>query len=123
MNERMVDPNALRFSQRTAGGNGRVAILRESMSAQGWNGPPLDVVETAFGLVTIDNTRAAVAQELGLLEIPISVHALSEALPDTMRERFPGASTWGDALAHRTGRQAPPLPVEGTTVRPRMPSP
>jgi filamentous hemagglutinin len=122
MNERLVDPNTLRFSQRTAGGNGRAAMLRESMGAQGWNGPPIDVVETAAGLVTIDNTRVAVVQELGIAEIPVAVHAPDETLPESLRGRFPDAETWGDALAYRTGRQTPPLPVGGTLTRPRMPA-
>ena len=93
MSKRLIDPHTLRFSQRTAGGNGRAITLRESMKAGGWNGPPIDVVETGGGLVTIDNTRVAVAQELGLKEIPASVHALNETLPDLMRTRFRGSRT------------------------------
>ncbi len=122
MDERLVDPSTLRFSQRTAGGNGRAATLRESMGAQGWNGPPIDVVNTAAGLVTIDNTRVAVAQELGLRDIPVRVHALDKPLPESLQQRFPQSRTWGDALAYRTGHQAPPLPVDGTLDRPRMPA-
>lgn len=121
MSERLVDPHTLRFSQRTAGGNGRAAILRESMGALGWNGPPVDVVEIAAGLVTIDNMRVAVARELGLREIPIRVHAPDESLTESLQQRFPGSETWGDALAYRTGRQIPPLPIDGTPDRPRMP--
>lgn len=121
MSKRLVDPGTLRFSQCTAGGNGRAITLRESMRAHGWDGPPVDVVETEGGLVTIDNTRVAVAQELGLKEIPISIHALDEALPDLMHTRFRGSRTWGEALDQRTKSQAPPLPVEGTATRPRMP--
>ncbi len=93
MSKRLVDPDTLRFSQRTAGGNGRAITLRESMRVHGWDGPPIDVVETEGGLATIDNTRVAVAQELGLKEIPTSVHALNEALPDLMRTRFQGSGT------------------------------
>lgn len=122
MNERLVDPSALRFSQRTAGGNGRAAILRESMGIRGWDGPPIDAIETDAGLVTIDNTRVAVAQELGLREIPVRVHAPDDLLPELLRHRFPGARTWGDALAYRTSHQMPPLPVTGTPDRPRMPA-
>lgn len=67
-----VDPNAIGFSQRTVGGSGRATPLRESM-ARGWNGPAIDAVQTPNGLITIDNTRVAIAQELGLPQIPVKV--------------------------------------------------
>ena len=60
-----MDPSDIRFSQNTAGGRGRAAQLRESMK-DGWNGPAVDAVRTPDGIVTIDNTRIAVARELGL---------------------------------------------------------
>ena len=43
------------------------------MGERGWNGDPVDVVRTPDGLTTIDNTRVAVAQELGLPEIPVNI--------------------------------------------------
>ena len=58
-----MNPNDIRFSQNSAGGSGRAAQLRESMR-NGWNGPAVDAVETLDGIVTIDNTRIAIAREL-----------------------------------------------------------
>jgi len=115
-----MDPNDLRFSQRTAGGRGRAAKLRESMR-NGWNGPAVDAVETADGIVTIDNTRIAVARELGIREVPVKIHAPSEPLPESMLGRFGNARTWGEALGQRTGGQRPPLPSTGTPDTPRLP--
>jgi RHS repeat-associated protein len=115
-----MDPNALRFSQRSAGGSGRAAPLRESMKG-GWNGPAVDAVETAEGVVSIDNTRVAIARELGIKEIPVNVHLPSDPLPESMLGRFGDARTWGEALAQRTGKQRPPLPFGGTPDTPRLP--
>ncbi len=120
---RWVDPRTLRFSQRSAGGNGRAGPLRASMGAHGWAGEPVDVVASPRGLVTIDNTRVAVAQELGLERIPVRVHAPTDALPADMQGRFGPARTWGEALVHRTASQRPGLPPDGTAERPRMPAP
>jgi hypothetical protein len=117
---RGMDPNAVRFSQRSAGGSGRAAPLRESMKG-GWNGPAVDAVETADGVVTIDNTRVAIARELGMEEIPVNVHLPSDPLPESMLGRFGDAKTWGEALAQRTGKQRPPLPFSGTPDTPRLP--
>ena len=91
------------------------------MSEHGWAGDPVDAVLTPDGITTIDNTRVAVAQELGIPRIPVNVHAADEALPADMIGRFGRARTWGDALIHRTSRQRPPLGPTGTSVRPRMP--
>jgi hypothetical protein len=117
---RGMNPNDLRFSQRSAGGSGRAAPLRESMQG-GWNGPAVDAVETADGIVSIDNTRVAVARELGMEEIPVNVHLPSDPLPESMLGRFGDAKTWGEALAQRTGKQRPPLPFGGTPDTPRLP--
>ena len=120
---RLLSPSELRFSQRTAGGRGRVQELRPSMAERGWDGPPIDAVRTPEGIVTIDNTRVALAQELGIGRIPVRVWNPSDPLPQAfIRERRFGASrTWGEVLAHRTGRQRPPLDPTGTTQRPRLP--
>ena len=115
-----VDPNDIRFSQTTAGGRGRAAQLRESMR-NGWNGPAVDAVETPQGLVTIDNTRIAVARELGIGEVPVKVRLPSDPLPPSMLGRFGDSRTWGEALQFRTGRQRPPLSTSGTLDPPRMP--
>lgn len=116
-----VDPTELRFSQSTAGGRGRAAQIRSSMREHGWQGDPIDVVQTDSGLVTIDNTRAAIAQELGIENIPVRVHQPGSPLPGEMYGRFGDARTWGEALVYRTSRQSPPLPPNGTTQRPRLP--
>ncbi len=116
-----LDPNSVRFSQNTAGGGGRAAALRQSMGENGWSGPPVDAVATPDGIVTIDNTRVAVAREQGLPEIPVTVHAADEPLPASMQGRFGDSKTWGEALAYRTAHQRPPLPPTGTTDPPRLP--
>ncbi len=118
-----INPSELRFSQTSAGGSGRAHALRASMAEDGWKGPPIDAVRTPQGLVAIDNTRPALAQELGLDSIPVRVWNMSDALPASMTEtsRFGPSQTWGDALAYRTGRQLPPLDPTGTAQRPRLP--
>ena len=118
-----VSTGALRFSQTSAGGSGRAEGLRESMGRQGYVGDPVDVVQTNEGLVTIDNTRVAVAKELGIENIPARVHSPSESLPPDMKGRFGSATTWGEAVTYRTSTQNPPLPPTGTTQMPRMPKP
>jgi hypothetical protein len=98
------------------------------MLEKGWDGPPIDVVETADGLVTVDHTRAAIALELGMDRIPARIHQPDEPLPVDMirRARFKAAGgtvakTWGEAIAIRAGRQRPPLPSTGTEQVPRLP--
>jgi RHS repeat-associated protein len=125
---RFINPGTLRWTQRTAGGRGRAAQLRQSMLEKGWDGPPIDVVETADGLVTVDHTRAAIALELGMDRIPARIHQPDEPLPVDMirRARFKAADgtvakTWGEAIAIRAGRQRPPLPSTGTEQVPRLP--
>lgn len=119
----LLSPSELRFSQRTAGGGGGVQELRPSMAERGWDGPPIDAVRTPEGIVTIDNTRVALAQELGITRIPVRVWNPSDPLPQAMieRGRFGLSRTWGEALASRAGRQRPPLDPTGTTQRPRLP--
>jgi filamentous hemagglutinin len=93
--------------------------LRESMM-RGWNGPAVDAVETAEGVVSIDNTRVAIARQVGIEEIPVRVHLPSDPLPGSMLGRFGDAQTWGEALAHRTSNQRPPLPFCGTPDTPLL---
>jgi len=88
----------------------------------GWNGPAVDAVETADGIVTIDNTRIAVARELGICEVPVKVRLPADPLPESMLGRFGNAKTWGEALKFRTGNQRPPLPEIGTPNAPRLPN-
>jgi hypothetical protein len=118
-----VNPASLRYSQTTAGGRGRADALRTSMGERGYSGDPIDVVKMQEGLVTLDNTRPAVAAELGIKSIPARVHAPGDPLPPEMVGRFGDARTWGEAAAYRTANQRPPLPPSGTTARPRLPGP
>ena len=75
--------------------------------------------------MTVDHTRAAVALELDIKEIPARVHQMSESLPSEMiaNSRFGSSKTWGEAAAYRAGNQVPPLPPTGTTTPPKMPKP
>ncbi len=116
-----MNPEQIRFSQNSAGGRGRAAQLRESMTNKGWNGPAVDAVNTSKGVVTIDNTRIAIARELGITDIPVNVRSPSDPLPKSMLGRFGNARTWGEALHYRTSNQRPPLPATGTLASPRLP--
>jgi hypothetical protein len=123
----LVSPNDLWFSQRSAGGSNRAQKLRQSIRENGFlDDPnnPVNVVRTPVGLTTIDNTRVAIAQELGLDQIPVSIREFDEPLPELMiRARRSGAArTWGEALFYRTSNQRPePLPPYGTSDRPMLP--
>lgn len=108
-------------SQRTAGGNGRAATLRQSMLSKGYNGPPIDVVRFPHGNVTLDHTRAAIALEQGITRIPATIRMPNEFLPKDMNGRFGNAKTWGEAVIHRTSNQRPPLSPQGTIIPPRLP--
>jgi RHS repeat-associated protein len=113
-NEYYLNPNEIDFSQNTAGGRGRYQIIKESMMEKGWEGDPINVVETSEGFVTIDNTRVVVARDLGMAEIPVNIHKMTDLLPESMIGRFGDATTWGEALIYRTSSQNPPLPYTGT---------
>jgi RHS repeat-associated protein len=122
----MVNPADLRWSQTTAGGRGRADQIRESMSARGWDGPPIDVVRASDGLATVDHTRAAVALEQGITEIPVRIHEPDEPLPADMRSRPRNrqgdtASTWGEAVAARGAGQDPPIGPTGSATPLRLP--
>ena len=117
-----IPPEQLRFSQRTAGGNGRADKQRAYVDAHGTIMSPVDAVRTPDGLVTIDNTRIAVAREKGLSEVPVRVWDPSDPLPPDMAKRFDGPQTWGEALQKRLLGQLPsPLPATGTTEIPSLP--
>ncbi|WP_080412168.1 filamentous hemagglutinin N-terminal domain-containing protein [Burkholderia ubonensis] len=118
-----IDPADLRWTQRTAGGNGRADTLRESIAKNGYAGSPIDVVQSADGIVTVDHTRAAIALEQGITRIPATLHLPSDPLPPDMVGRFGNATTWGDAAAYRAANQRPPLPPTGTPTPPKLPPP
>jgi len=87
---RNLPPEDLRFSQRTAGGNGRAEKQRQYVRDNGKIIAPVDAIRTADGMVTIDNTRVAVAREHGLSSIPVRVWNQSDAVPADIRRRFDG---------------------------------
>ncbi|WP_143702361.1 hypothetical protein [Xanthomonas oryzae] len=117
-----INPADLRWTQRTAGGNGRADMLRDSIGSQGYSGDPIDVVSTADGIVTVDHTRAAVALEQGITSIPATMHLPGDSLPSSMIGRFGDATTWGEAAAYRAANQRPPLPPTGTPYPPKLPT-
>jgi len=124
-NVRMMDPAELRWSQRDAGGKGRADAMRLSMEKNGWKGPPIDAVETLDGIATVDHTRAAVALELGIRQIPVRIHRPQSLLPWGMRQRpwnrfGHTGRTWGEAFALRAFGQDPPLPRTGTIKSPKL---
>jgi len=123
----------LRFSQRTAGGGTppRAPELRGKLR-DGWDPSKgdVDLIRTDQGLVTFDNTRVALAQELGIPRITGVVHNMTDALPAGFAQQrglvrqarelgLPEPKTWGEALLLRTLRNK--LPIGGTADRPRMP--
>jgi filamentous hemagglutinin len=98
------------------------------MGENGWMGNPIDVVETADGLVTVDHTRAAVALELGIKEIPVRIHLPEEPLPADMLTRpwnraGDTATTWGEAVRLRGAGQSPQIGPTGSQNPPRLPRP
>lgn len=124
-----IDPTVLRYSQRTAGGNGRAASIRQSMQTNGWvpEEGPINAILTKKGLVAFDNTRPAVAVELGLKKVTTKVHDLTDPLPSDFpaeqlqfliqkadKHGLPHPSTWEDALRIRTTDNG--LPLEGKTM-------
>lgn len=75
------------FSQRTAGWLNRAQRTRASMEANGFiyePDNPINVVRVSPTRTTIDNTRVAVAQELGISLIVVRVNEIDEALPEQM---------------------------------------
>lgn len=131
----LVNPAKIRWSQRTAGGSGRTAIVRERIQNLGYIEDPIDVVQTPDGFVTLDHTRAAVALERGITEIRARVHQVSDPLPPEMTRitrtmiengegpRFGNSKTWGEALEHRIAKQKPRLDPTGTTTPPKLMGP
>jgi RHS repeat-associated protein len=122
---RLLRPGTLRFSQSGAGSGVRADTWRILLGSRiRMRAPTIDVVRTPAGLVSIDNTRIAVARELGISRIRARIHDAGELLRGLNRRRFAPARTWGEALAARTSRQRRPrVGPEGTDRPPRMPGP
>ncbi len=121
-----LDPKVLRWSQSSAGGSGRAGIIRRFMSEKGWIGPPADVVATVDGLVTVDHTRAAVALEQNMREIPVVIRQPGDPLPAEMLSRpwnkaGDTVSTWGEAIQLRGSSQTPRIGPTGRPIPPRLP--
>lgn len=132
-----VDPNAIRFTQRTAGGSApgeppRTPGFRASMQGGKWIGAPLDAVRINGQLVSLDNTRLALAQELGFKQVPVVEYAPTDRLPAAQVDRFretweslrkkhpnlPEPKTWADAVRIRSLSNR--LPANGTATRPHL---
>ena len=78
-------PGSLRFSQRTAGGNGGAVYRRQHVRENNRIVEVIDAVRTPVGVVTMDNTRVAVAREHGLASIPVRAWEQDDPLPAEMR--------------------------------------
>ena len=103
-----LKPETVRLSQNSVNG---AAPIVDSMRANGWAGPPIDVVRMPDGgLTAIDNTRVVASRHAGI-ELRAVVHPFDEPLNDpNLTNRFAtpkGApSTWGEAIILRIGKQA-----------------
>jgi hypothetical protein len=106
-----LSPGAIRFSQSSVNGLDEITA---SMRANGWQGPPVDVVRMSDGtLVTLDNTRVLAAHEAGI-DVQAVFHEGSSSLPTEFIERFTTPrggvpKTWADAVSNRVGNQNGPF--------------
>lgn len=129
-----MNPGDIRFTQRSAGGGRppRTPGMRQDL-ADGWNPDygPVDVIQTPDGLLSIDNTRIAVAQELGLPRVTARLRGADELLPDSFpaprlesfrrkaaRLGLSEPRTWGDIFDIRL--QDNRLGPTGRAQRPRL---
>ncbi|WJE68504.1 hypothetical protein QRY64_17295 [Bacillus albus] len=101
-----VNPSEIRFSQTSVNGSEE---LIASMKANGWKGDPIGVVKMPGGkLTTIDNTRVAVAREVGI-EVQATIRNYKDPLPTNLIDRFTTKKgvpkTWGEALDLRILKQ------------------
>ena len=120
-----ADPAVLRYSQTTAGGRGRAGAIQASMQANGWQGAAINAVMTNHGLVVLDNTRPAVALELGMQDIPVRVHMPDEPLPPEMlgwtwNKLGQTAKTWGEAARLRGAAQDRTIGPTGSPTPPTL---
>jgi len=90
--------------------NGAADIV-DSMRANGWAGPPIDVVRMPDGgLTAIDNTRVVASRHAGI-DLRAVIHSFDEPLHDpNLTNRFATPkglpTTWGEAISLRIGEQA-----------------
>jgi len=102
-----LSSSEIAFSQSSVRG---VEEIAASMRANGWVGPPIDVVSIEGRLITVDNTRVLAAHLTGT-PVEAVVHAADEVLPASMAGRFVSAAgveatTWGEAVLIRIGNQS-----------------
>ena len=96
-----VDPNTIRFSQKTVNG---LDPIEASMKSKGWVGEPIDVVRMPDGqLTSFDNTRLLAARNAGI-EAQVRVHEFGDPFP-AGRLGPNGPGTWGDAVTQRVNNQ------------------
>ncbi|HEY9046893.1 MAG TPA: hypothetical protein VIN08_13410 [Ohtaekwangia sp.] len=82
-----VNAKNIKFSQSSVNGP-QVKALEQSMKQKGWQGSPVDVVETKPGnLVTLDNKRVLAASRT---DTPVQavIHAADTPLPTNYVERL-----------------------------------
>lgn len=119
-----VDASTLRFSQTGAGGYGDAVLLRESMAKYGWKGNAIRAVRMPEGIVVYDNTRLAVALEMGMTQVPVQIYELDAVLPDQFLNnvwwKSQGVHTWRDVMMFRTSENG--LPLYGTATLPKLSS-
>ena len=95
----------LLWSQTSAGGvEGEKALRYRELLKNGWGTlDPPEAVLTPDGITLFDNTRAAVALDMGYEKIPVRVYLPTDAIPLEYAERigFKGFKTWGEVLENR----------------------
>jgi hypothetical protein len=112
-----LNPRSIRLSQTSVR---RAAEIINSMKANGWVGPPIDVVRMPDGgLTTVDNARVVAAGNAGI-DVQTIIHPFDEPLPDitqvdwfTNPEGVPrDPRRWGTGEGHlsSTRRQIPRPP-------------
>lgn len=100
-----LDANAIRFSQSNV--RSSLGELTQSMKANGWQGPPIDVVRMADGsLVAVDNTRLAAAS-LSKTPVQAVIRGFGETFPGTRAFGNLQGATWGEAVMNRIRGQRP----------------
>ncbi len=99
-----LDPLLVRFSQSLVNGTEEITA---SMRANGWQGPPVDVVRMGDGgLTAFGNTRVVAANRAGI-SVQAVVHDAGDAFP-AGRWRTRGGTeplTWGDAVQASIAQQ------------------
>jgi len=100
-----LDANAIRFSQSNV--RASLADITQSMRANGWQGPPIDVVRLPDGaLIAVDNTRLAAASLSGT-PVQAIIRGFNETLPAARAGGNLQGATWGEAVLNRVGAQKP----------------